>query len=195
MRREVAQVSGEPGTAARLGRRLRSRAACFAASARSRSSGTDLATAWRVRARIFGVAVALWLLGLSPSVDADGGPLHVDVVGLRRDRGVVRVAVYGSPVGWTTPGRELTSCVARPSHRRARCVVDELPPGTYALAVLYDEDENGAMNRDLFGFPQEGYGFSNDVGPSLGGPPSFASASFVHRATGTSLVVHLRYGL
>lgn len=141
------------------------------------------------------VVIGLTVTAMAGPAVADGGPLSVDVVGLRRDRGVVRVAVYSSAPGWTTPGRELRSCTARPSHHRARCVFDELPPGTYAVAVLHDENEDGSMNRDFFGLPQEGFGFSNDAGPRLSGPPSFDAASFRHPATGSSLVIHLRYGL
>ena len=50
------------------------------------------------------------------------------------------------------------------------------------------------MDRDFFGFPQEGFGFSNDAAPSLG-PPSFGSARFAHENAITVLRVRTRYGI
>ncbi len=50
-------------------------------------------------------------------------------------------------------------------------------PGTYALALLHDENGNGEMDSNFLGLPQEGYGFSNDAKVFLG-PPSFEAASF-----------------
>lgn len=142
--------------------------------------------------------IALLLLSFatfSVPVRADGGALSTEVVGLRDDRGVVRGAVYAAEGDWTVAGREIARCTARIHHGRARCVIPSLPPGTYAVALLHDADEDGRLARDLVGWPQEGFAFSNDVGPSIGGPPSFASASFDHTGAGSTLHVHARYGL
>ena len=66
--------------------------------------------------------------------------------------------------------------------------------GRYAFAFLHDEDDNGRMNSDLIGLPQEGFGFSNDVRAGLGGAPSFESASFAVEAPVTKTST-TRYGL
>lgn len=49
----------------------------------------------------------------------------------------------------------------------------ELPPGTYAIAVLDDENGNGELDSNWMGIPQEGFAFSNNIKPTLTGPPSF----------------------
>lgn len=121
-------------------------------------------------------------------------PVTLDVEGLRSDRGEIRAALFASSDGWTNEGREVASCHAHIDHHRGRCVFPDVAPGTYAIAVLHDEDDDGRMNRDLFGFPQEGFAFSNDAAPGLG-PPSFDAARFVHGPTPTELHVHARYGL
>lgn len=36
-----------------------------------------------------------------------------------------------------------------------------IPPGTYGLSVLDDENDDGKMKYNLIGIPQEGFGFSN----------------------------------
>ena len=55
--------------------------------------------------------------------------------------------------------------------------VNELKPGTYAVSVYYDQDNNGKLNTGLFGIPTELVGFSNNA-RGLFGPPSFREAAF-----------------
>jgi uncharacterized protein (DUF2141 family) len=132
---------------------------------------------------------------LAPSLAyADDLDIALDVEDLRSDRGEVRGALYASPDGWTREGREIATCHARIEHRHAHCVFENVEPGTYAIAFLHDEDDDGRMDRDFFGFPQEGFGFSNDAAPSLG-PPSFNAARFAHDHENTTLRVRTRYGI
>jgi len=50
-------------------------------------------------------------------------------------------------------------------HTEARCDFEDIPPGTYALVVIHDENMNGKLDTNWVGIPKEGYGFSNDVKP------------------------------
>ena len=38
----------------------------------------------------------------------------------------------------------------------------ELPKGVYAVAVIHDENKNTKLDKNFFGVPTEGYGFSNN---------------------------------
>ena len=49
-------------------------------------------------------------------------------------------------------------------------------PGTYAIAVVHDENSNNKMDVAIF-LPKEGFGFSRNPTITVG-PPSFKSASF-----------------
>jgi len=44
--------------------------------------------------------------------------------------------------------------------------------GTYAVAIIHDENKNKKLDKNFFGIPTEGYGFSNNI------RPSFRSANF-----------------
>ncbi len=140
------------------------------------------------------IILALLAFACAGSAHADPAAITVEVSGLRTDRGHVLVALYDAPDVWTVQGRELATCGARVVRGRARCALHEVPSGTYAIAILHDEDDDGTLDRDFIGWPQEGFGFSNDVGPSLGGPPSFASAAFDHESE-TTVRIRARYGL
>jgi uncharacterized protein (DUF2141 family) len=45
----------------------------------------------------------------------------------------------------------------------ARRDFEGIPPGTYSLAVVQDENMNGKLDTNWLGIPKEGYGFANDV--------------------------------
>jgi len=47
---------------------------------------------------------------------------------------------------------------------------DSLSLGTYAIAVLHDENGDEKLNFNLLGFPKEGYCFSNNVRPKFRRP-------------------------
>ncbi len=47
-----------------------------------------------------------------------------------------------------------------------------LPAGEYVVQMYHDENNNQKMDRNAFGMPTEGYGFSNEAIGSMG-PPSF----------------------
>jgi uncharacterized protein (DUF2141 family) len=50
-------------------------------------------------------------------------------------------------------------------------------PGTYAVMVYHDENDNGTLDRAANGMPLEGYGFSRNARGHWG-PPSFEDAGF-----------------
>jgi uncharacterized protein (DUF2141 family) len=58
-----------------------------------------------------------------------------------------------------------------------RCDFEHVQSGTYALAVIYDENMNGKLDTNWLGIPIEGYGFSNDA-KGLFGMPSYSAARF-----------------
>lgn len=119
----------------------------------------------------------------------------VEVRGLRSDRGQVMGALFDDPRRWVRPGEEAATCRVAIQHRIARCVM-QVPAGRYAFAFAHDEDRDGQFDRDFLGIPQEGYGFSNDVRPSLS-LPSWHSAAFDvrERPSGRTMIVTTRYGI
>ena len=52
-----------------------------------------------------------------------------------------------------------------------------LDPGTYAISIIYDEDNNNKLNTGFLGIPNELVGFSNNAKGTFG-PPSYEDVSF-----------------
>ena len=61
-------------------------------------------------------------------------------------------------------------------------------PGTYAVAIYHDENGNKKFDKNFFGLPTEGFGFSNNPG-ILFGPPDHDEAAF--EVGDTPVTVHI----
>lgn len=120
-----------------------------------------------------------------------GHSIVIDIEDFRNERGEVIAGLYTSQTAWLRDPVARCRTPIRAGH--ARCVFTVLGSARLAMAGLHDENGNHDMDRDLIGFPQEGYFFSNDVRGGLG-PPSFAAAAFAPPQT-RPLIVHVRYGL
>jgi uncharacterized protein (DUF2141 family) len=129
-----------------------------------------------------------------PCSGAASGPrIHIEVSGARRVAGNVTFTLYGEDRSRFLARRgsialtrvTLTGPVAE------GCFAVSAP-GTYAVAVYHDENDNHHFDRTLLGLPAEGYGFSNNAAIFLG-PPSFDSVRFTVGPGDTRLSIALRY--
>ena len=91
--------------------------------------------------------------------------IHVQILNIRNSTGTVDCALFDAPSGF--PIEVLRSAtnvmVIKVRHTQARCDFEDIPPGTYALTVIHDENMNGKLDTNRLGIPTEGYGFSNDA--------------------------------
>lgn len=76
---------------------------------------------------------------------------------------------------------------------RAAASIDFGPvaAGSYAIALLHDENGNGKADMTLM-IPREGFGFSRDA-PARFGPPSFANAAFAVEGSPVHQAIRMRY--
>ena len=120
--------------------------------------------------------------------------IRVAVLNIRNSVGTVDCALFDSPSGF--PADVLRSAMRLTAmkilNRTGRCDFADVPPGTYALVVLHDENMNGRVDYNWLGIPREGYGFSNDAKGALGAP-SFKQAAFVYDGKTLDLTITLRY--
>jgi len=120
--------------------------------------------------------------------------IHVKVLNIRNSTGTVDCALFDSPEGFPVDVLRSASSVMviKVRNTEARCDFEDIPPGTYALAVIHDENTNGKLDLNILGVPTEGYGFSNDA-KALFGPPSFAAASFRFTGGTLDMTISLQY--
>lgn len=120
--------------------------------------------------------------------------IHVNIQDISNSTGTVACALFESPDGF--PNEYLRSAtnimVIKIRKEQARCDFEDIPPGTYAIAVIHDENMNGKLDTNAFGIPTEGYGFSKDA-KALIGVPSFSAASFPYDGQNVDLTISLHY--
>jgi uncharacterized protein (DUF2141 family) len=120
--------------------------------------------------------------------------LTVRVTGVRNAKGKVIVYLFRDPQGFPTDASRIMrqqSVSIDPSTMTARVAFKDLPPGTFAVTVLHDENDNGKMDTNFLGIPTEGTGASND--PNKMRAPTFDEAKFLLNAAEQTVDVKLRY--
>ena len=106
--------------------------------------------------------------------------LEVVVSGVESSEGKVLVAVYKEADSFPKFERVFRNGAAPAETGNTKVVIEDLPPGEYALAVFHDENGNDALDKNMLGFPKEAYGFSMARTRAFG-PPSFEDCAVVLR--------------
>jgi uncharacterized protein (DUF2141 family) len=101
------------------------------------------------------------------------------------------VAVFREGEGFPDAGRAAASRMVTPAGPVTRVVLEDLPPGRYAIAAFHDADGDGRLSLWPIGLPREAYGFSNDARGRFG-PPTFDRAAFTLGPTGARQTLRLR---
>lgn len=85
--------------------------------------------------------------------------LDVEVQNVENSKGVLRVGVYNKEAGCFDASKSFKGEV-RKAQKGVMHFSFDLPAGKYVVAVIHDENNNGVLDKNFFGIPSEGYGFS-----------------------------------
>lgn len=119
--------------------------------------------------------------------------IHVDIDGLRSDRGQVLCALFSSAADFPKRAdRAVVHAKSEISGRHAICEFQGVSRGTYAVSVFHDENSNGKLDTNFLGIPREGVGASNDAKGHFG-PPKFSAAAFQHSGGRINLKISVNY--
>jgi len=113
----------------------------------------------------------------APAVGAAPGnvDLVVHAVGFKHTRGHAVARLFAPGDDLMGPGRAEVKADVHGSE--ATLSFPGLVPGSYAVLVFHDENDNGTLDHGVFG-PIEPTGLSDGVGHGHFGPPSFDKAKF-----------------
>jgi len=135
------------------------------------------------------MGAALILVGLLSGASQTGS-LDLGFDKVRSTRGVLRICLTSDPRNFPSckdDARAITRTV--PASERS-VHFDDLPYGSYAIAVIHDENRNKKLDT-FVGIPKEGFGFSRN--PATFGPPKFTAAAFEIGAKAAVQRINLRY--
>ena len=131
-------------------------------------------------------AAASLLIGAVPVASLDVGVDHV-----RSGKGLLRVCLTADPENFPSCVDDkdaVTRTVPAGTHGLR---FTGLPYGTYAVAVIHDENSNAKLDT-FAGIPREGFGFSRNP-PIRFGAPRFAAARFAIAGDAARQQIAMRY--
>ena len=120
--------------------------------------------------------------------------IHVKIPNISNSTGNIACGIFESPEGFPNKFLDLAKAIiiTKIQKTEAQCDFSDIPPGTYAIAVIHDENMNGELDTNWFGVPTEGYGFSNTTIDEFGAP-AFSAASFPYDGKTIDLTIRLNY--
>ena len=131
----------------------------------------------------------------APQAKAQTEPVaivRIEVSTFRNMTGALSCRLFTRPADFPD-GEGMATQRAAISATQASCAFANLAPGTYAVAVVHDENGNGRLDRNVLGIPTEGYGVSNNRTYALSSP-RWEESKFTVAAQDTVLLrVSLRY--
>lgn len=109
----------------------------------------------------------------------EAGTVRLEISGLKDVTGDLYIAVYDSDDDWLGDDTVARQKVVIEEAREGELVCSELqlPLGEYAFSVFYDVNNNGELDTNWIGIPNEPVAISNNARPRFG-PPSYDDAVF-----------------
>lgn len=130
-----------------------------------------------------------------PPPAPSGTSVTIAITSLRNHQGTVRACMTRDHARFPRCQDAATGYRTAVSADAAQVITfRDVTPGTYAIAVLHDENGNGRADRALGMMPREGFGFSRDA-PVRMGPPSFEQAAIEVGSSPTRQTIRMRYML
>ena len=142
-------------------------------------------------ALLIALSCTVWIapgIRLAAQTAPRSASLTVKITAIRSADGNLRVALRSD---------ENTVVQARtvdidPKTLAAKVVFENVPEGSYGIAVIHDENKNGTLDFNDVGMPIEGYGYSNNP-PKRPGPAPFDETKFAVAAPSASIEIALIY--
>lgn len=122
--------------------------------------------------------------------------LTVVVNGVRQHKSRVCLRVFSNEKGFPLDNQgEVQSGCTPITGNVVKKQFTGLKPGTYAVAVIDDENGDAKLHTDFFGIPKEGFGISRNPTISVTtGVPKFKDASF-KLDKNTTINIKMKYSL
>jgi uncharacterized protein (DUF2141 family) len=135
--------------------------------------------------------VTIQVMALSLSFgQSQTGKLNVVITGINEAKGNIRVGLFdneGNFLKKTVKGKTVKA-----GADKVTVAFDDVAPGEYAVSVIHDANENGELDSNFMGIPQEGFGFGNNAMGTFG-PPSFEKAKVLWAGKDMNVEIKLKY--
>ncbi|WDF61858.1 DUF2141 domain-containing protein [Flavobacterium sp. KACC 22758] len=94
----------------------------------------------------------------------------VEVSGVEPGKGFVFLGLYDKEKGFLDNESQIATAKVKATENKVVYTFKNLPDGDYAIAVYQDLNNNGKCDKNMIGYPTEGFGFSQNYKPRLSAP-------------------------
>lgn len=129
---------------------------------------------------LFGIAMIFCAVSYAQQT----GRLVIVVKGIDKAKGGELATGLFTKDNFPKTGQQVKGIYSAINADQMQVVFEQVPVGTYAVAVYQDTDGDHQLKTNLVGYPTEPMGFSRDARIKLG-PPSFADAALTISADQT----------
>lgn len=116
-------------------------------------------------------------LGLGMPFPKKTHNLTVKVTGIKGTKGLIEFGLFDDPSKYAEVGGTCRKIRKEINNKEVSCTFYNLPEKKYGVCIYHDENSNDACDKNFFGIPTEGYGFSNNKKPVFAAP-TFEECSF-----------------
>lgn len=125
--------------------------------------------------KTLGLIIGLALTGLITSAqDNTGATVKVTIANILSDHGTILASLHTADT--FMKGQGISDDAISAKKGEVTLTFKNVKPGTYAIMVLHDENENERMDYEANGMPKERYATTGTV--ELYGPPTFEGSKF-----------------
>ena len=94
--------------------------------------------------------------------------ITVQISNVEGQTGEVLIGLYNKAEGFTLIEKVYQKGkIENISNNFMTYIFTTVPSGEYAISIFHDENSNRKLDKNFFGIPKEGYGFSNNLRPAL----------------------------
>ena len=113
----------------------------------------------------------------------------VEVTRLVPGKGYVYFGLYNKKKGFLDEGAASANGKVRAVGNKVTYTFKDLAQGEYAVAVYQDVNDNGKCDRNMIGYPTEGFGFSKNYKPRFSAPKFDEVKIAVRESTNASIAL------
>ncbi len=140
-------------------------------------------------------AMSSFLLPLNISTDysaemlnKSSGTLNLEIKNVKNKKGQIRVTIFDKKKNFLKKGTDIPVSITKTG--TISVSLDDLSFGNYAISIYHDVNNNGKLDTNFFGIPEEPYGFSNNVRPKFRAP-KYDESEFSFKQEGQHINIKL----
>lgn len=120
------------------------------------------------------LALGIFLIAFTAKAQQETVTVKITIDNVLNDNGTILVSLHSNETFMKGPGViDIQEAAAKGA---VTLTFENVKPGTYAIMVLHDENDNKRMDFQANGMPKESYGMSGNA--MVMGPPTFDDAKF-----------------